>query len=174
MIERDGLLAVLKSNLQIAQNRMKVHADKKRTERQFKVGDMVYLKLVPYQLQSLVNHGYQKLQPRFYGPYAVLEKIGAVAYKLQLPEGSRIHPVFHVSCLKKQLGDNVIPQMALPLVTEDGLAQEIPAAILSRRMYKKGNAAGVQLLVQWNGKEAADATWEDFDEFKTQFPDFAV
>ncbi|KAB2608149.1 hypothetical protein D8674_011317 [Pyrus ussuriensis x Pyrus communis] len=153
MIERDGLLAVLKTNLQLAQNRMKVQADKKRIERHFNVGDMVYLKLVPYQLHSLVNHSYHKLQPRFYGPYAVIEKIGAVAYKLKLPEGSKIHPVFHVSCLKKQ---------------------DLPATILSRRMYKKGSVAGVQLLVQWQGKEAADATWEDFDEFQKRFPDFVV
>ena len=174
MIERDGLLSVLKHILQLAHNRMKVHADRKRTERQFDVGDMVYLKLVPYQLQSLVNHSYHKLQPRFYGPYAVLEKIGTMAYRLQLPEGSRIHHVFHVSCLKNQLGTNVVPQIELPLVTDDGLAQDIPAAILSRRMYKKGNTTGVQLLVQWSGKEAEDATWEDFDEFHTRFPEFAV
>ncbi|XP_048447666.1 uncharacterized protein LOC125480683 [Pyrus x bretschneideri] len=159
---------------ELAQNRMKVQADKKRTERHFNIGDMVYLKLVPYQLHSLVNHSYHKLQPRFYGPYAVLEKIGVVAYKLKLPEGSKVHPVFHVSYLKKQVGNNVTPQIELPLVSEDGLVQDIPATIMSRRMYKKGNVAGVQLLVQWKGKEVADATWEDFDEFQQRFLGFVV
>lgn len=109
MIERDGLLSMLRNNLQLAQNRMKMQEDKKRIERHFDVGDRVYLKLVPYQLHSLVNYSYHKLQPRFYGPYAVLEKIGVVAYILQLPEGPKVHPVFHISCLKKQIGNNVIP-----------------------------------------------------------------
>ena len=137
LIERDGLLSVLKTNLQLAQNRMKVQADKKRIERHFNVGDMVYLKLVPYQLHSLVNHSYHKLQPRFYGPYAVLEKIGVVAYRLQLTERSKVHHVFHVSCLKREIGDNVISQVELPLVSEDGLVQDIHAVIMSRMMYKK-------------------------------------
>lgn len=59
------------------------------TDRHFKVGDKVYLKLMPYKLQSLASHNYQKLQPRFYGPYMCLDKIGTMAYKLMLPEGSK-------------------------------------------------------------------------------------
>ncbi|XP_070676304.1 uncharacterized protein [Malus domestica] len=151
---------------------MKVQADKQRSERTFKVGDLVYLKLIPNQLQSLATHVYHKLHPKFYGPFEVLEKIGEVAYKLKLPETSKIHPVFHVRCLKKHIGPDVNPVPLLPLVTEDGLQVQEPLAVLQRRVYKKNNVAGVQLLIHWMDKDVEESTWEDYDEFTTRFPDF--
>lgn len=59
------------------------------TERTFVVGDFVYLKLVPYQFQSLASHTSHKLHPIYYGPYEVLEKIGPMAYKLKLHVGPK-------------------------------------------------------------------------------------
>ncbi|KAM1291076.1 hypothetical protein ACFX2H_018035 [Malus domestica] len=137
LMNRDKVLSILKNNLVVAQKRMKQYTDKKRTERYFEVGDLVYLKLIPYHLQALSPHSYHKLQPRYYGPYEILEKIGPVAYKLKLPPETRIHLVFHVCCLKGQLGPTNIPQTELPQVTDDGLIHNIPQAILARRMYKK-------------------------------------
>ncbi|XP_070672503.1 uncharacterized protein [Malus domestica] len=151
---------------------MKAQANKHRREKEFEVGDLVYLKLVPYQLQSLVAHAFHKLHPRFYGPYEVLERIGSVAYKLKLLTDSKIHPVFHVSCLKKHLGPGVSPLTTLPVVTEDGLQSREPMSILQRRVYRKGNGAGVQLLIHWKGSKEEDATWEDYDELAKKFPDF--
>lgn len=118
-IGRDKLLAMLKTNLK--KNRMKMQADKHRSEREFTVGDLMYLKLIPYQLQSLASHSYHKLHPKFYGQFAVLERIGKVAYKLKLPDTTKIHHVFHVSCLKKHLGPAANPLPVLPVVTDDGL-----------------------------------------------------
>lgn len=83
---------------------MKFHADKHRLERSFLVGDWVYLRLQPYRQKSISHKTFNKLSPRFYGPFQVLQKIGAVTYKLDLPPGSQIHPVFHVSYLKAKLG----------------------------------------------------------------------
>ncbi|KAM1006685.1 hypothetical protein FF1_003351 [Malus domestica] len=146
---------------------MKAQVNKHRTEIEFVVGDLVYLKLIPYQLQSLSSHSHHKLQPRFYGLYVVEARVGKVAYKLQLPADCKLHPVFHVSCLKKHLGDKVLTTTTLPLVTNDGLSQPILVAVLQRRMYKKGNGAGVQLL-----KCREDFTWEDFEDFTAKFPTF--
>jgi Chromo (CHRromatin Organisation MOdifier) domain len=76
---------------------MKKFADLKRIERQFAIGDWVYLKLQPYRQISISKSKNQKLGPRFYGPFEIEERIGTVAYRLHLPAGSAIHPVIHVS-----------------------------------------------------------------------------
>ena len=61
-----------------------------------------------------------KLSPKYYGPYKVLQKIGTMAYKLELPASSRMHPVFHVSCLKKVIGENIPVQTIFPELDEEG------------------------------------------------------
>lgn len=61
---------------------------------------MVYLKLQPYTQNSLATRESPKLSAKYYGPYKILDKVGSVAYCLQLPDGALIHLVFHVSQLK--------------------------------------------------------------------------
>ncbi|XP_059076365.1 uncharacterized protein LOC131875741 [Cryptomeria japonica] len=102
--EYQDILKSLKENLQCAQNQHKIYADKKRVERHFEIGKLVYLRLQPYRRPSLKLSGAEKLKPWFYGSYQVVRKVGAVAYELDLPVGSKIHNVFHVSCFKKALG----------------------------------------------------------------------
>jgi hypothetical protein len=85
LLLRDNMLAELKQNLPKAQVRMKEQAVKGRCEVEFQVGDMVYLKAQPYKLKSLARRLNEKLGPRFYGPLQIIAKMGAVAYKLQLP-----------------------------------------------------------------------------------------
>ena len=60
------------------------------------------------------------LSPKYYGPYKVLQQIGSMSYKLELPASSRVHPVFHVSCLKKVIGDKLPVQTILPELAEEG------------------------------------------------------
>lgn len=93
--ERDIILSQLKTNLADAQVRMKQQADKHWSQRSFDVRDMVFLRLVPYQHQSLPKHYFHKLQPKFYGPFKVLAKVGSVAYKIDVRSTSKLHPVFH-------------------------------------------------------------------------------
>jgi hypothetical protein len=64
----------------------------------------VFLRLQPYCQKSVAMRSNLKLSPRFFGPFQVVKKKGAVAYKLASPDDAKIHPVFHVSCLKKKLG----------------------------------------------------------------------
>ncbi|KAJ0078186.1 hypothetical protein Patl1_37085 [Pistacia atlantica] len=110
-----------------------------------------------------------KLSPRYCGPFQVLQRIGNVAYKLDLPEESRIHPVFHVSCLKK-LRSHVVPSSYLPLVAASGALIPEPDKILQRRPKKKGNQDDVEVLIQWKGTTVEDATWEDFEDIQKKFP----
>lgn len=104
-VEKCSLMTkLLKQHLFRAQQRMKTQADKKRSERQFLVGDFVYLKLQPYVQSSVMARSNNKLSFKFFGPYEIEAKIGAVAYKLKLPASSAIHPAFHVSQLKQAPG----------------------------------------------------------------------
>ena len=61
-----------------------------------------------------------KLSPKYYGPYKVLQKIGTMEYKLELPASSRVHLVFHVSCLKKVIGGKIPVQTIFPKPEEEG------------------------------------------------------
>jgi hypothetical protein len=75
--------------------------DQGRSKRKFVEGDQVFLILQPYRKNSLKDDHCQKLAPKFYGPCIVLKHVGQVAYQLAFPSHSKLHPVFHVSFLKK-------------------------------------------------------------------------
>ncbi|XP_070033018.1 uncharacterized protein [Nicotiana tomentosiformis] len=134
VMKRQQMLQLLKDNLCKSQERMKLYADKRRTNREFQIGN--------------------------------------VAYKLELPSESMVHPVFHVSLLKKKKGNKVVAQTTLPLTSEDGQFQIKPIAILERKMVKKNNVVIVKVLVQWSNLPPEDATWEDYQFLKATFPDF--
>ena len=61
-----------------------------------------------------------KLSQKYYGPHKVLQNIGTMAYKLELPASSRVHPVFHISCLKKVIGDKLLVQTIFSEFDEEG------------------------------------------------------
>ncbi|XP_077224218.1 uncharacterized protein LOC143857666 [Tasmannia lanceolata] len=109
---------------------MKLQTDKHCTDRQFNIGDFVYLRLQPYTQAFEAMRSATKLAPRYYGRFKALQRIGPVAYKLNLPAYAKIHPVFHVSCIKQKLGENVTPTQQLPLVGEDGEIEFEPVAVL--------------------------------------------
>ena len=85
-----------------AQDRYKKFADQKHRPVHFKEGDWVFLK-VPENSTSLQTGPVSKLSPQFCGLFKILNKVGQVAYKLELPAHSKVHPVFHVSHLRKRL-----------------------------------------------------------------------
>jgi hypothetical protein len=95
--DRHLMTDLVKQHLGRAKERMKKQANKNRSERKFKVGDMVFLKLQPYVQSSLAHRSNLKLSFKFFGPFKVLARVGYVAYKLELPSTAAIHPVFHVS-----------------------------------------------------------------------------
>nr|GFC72393.1 putative reverse transcriptase domain-containing protein [Tanacetum cinerariifolium] len=101
--------------MQAARDRQKSYADLKRKPMEFQVGDKVMLKVSPWK--GVVHFGKRgKLNPRYVGPFNVLERVGDVAYKLDLLEElSRVHNTFHVSNLKTCHADE---PLAIPL---DGL-----------------------------------------------------
>jgi hypothetical protein len=158
--ERELMNALIKQHLNWAVLRMKGKADKKRSEHQFDKGDLVFLKLQPYVPSSLVPMANQKLSFKYFGPFEILDRVGSVAYKLKLPIGCSIHPVFHVSLLKKAMGVNV------PVTTElssELVAWQVPEKVLQRRMMNHGLRPVLQGLIKWTDSPISLATWEDLE-----------
>nr|XP_027083642.1 uncharacterized protein LOC113705940 [Coffea arabica] len=170
--ERQQMDNMLKLNLKLAQERMKKYADEKRSERVFSEGDWVYLRLQPYRQSSLALRGNTKLSAKYFGPYKIEEKIGNVAFRLKLPTTSKVHPIFHVSLLKRKVGDKVTPTLQLPKTNEKGHWKVEPVVVLDRRIVKRRNAAAIQWLIHWWGADPAEATWEDVEKIEGQFPMF--
>lgn len=137
LLSRERHLELLKVQLARAQNRMKQKADRSRTEREFQVGELVLLKLQPYVQHSVVFRSCPKLAFRYFGPYKVLQRIGQVAYKLDLPPDSKIHPVFHVSQLKSFSPNHcpVLSELPTTLSLDQGVLK--PVRILDRRLVRK-------------------------------------
>ena len=152
LLERDRFIRELRDRLVAAQNRMKLIYDRSHMDREFQVGDWVYLRLQPYRQVTVSKRVSQKLAPKYYGPYLILGRIGKVAYRLQLPEGSRVHPVFHVSLLKLKVGGHdstsgLLPE--LPLIPKPE-----PERVVNHRT--KGQREKV--LVAWRGEPDEEAT----------------
>lgn len=159
--ERTAMTNLIQSNLTRAQNIMKLQKDKHRQERQFQVGDWVYVKLQPHIQQSVHRRVNHKLSYKYFGPYLILQRIGAVAYKLQLPATSKIHPVIHVSQLKQALPPDVEVQRddQLQLLTLDTAAS--PIQVLRTRYCQVGNSVIPFALTQWEYSPQSRATWEN-------------
>ena len=128
---RAAHLESLKTHLSQAQNKMKVMADRNKTDFQLQVGDHVLLKLQPYTQSSVANRPYPKLAYKFYRPYKILERIGKVAYKLQLPYHALIHVVFHISQLKLFVPDYTPVYDTLPMTTDLEASAAVPHDIWS-------------------------------------------
>ena len=128
---------------------------------------MVFLKLQPYIQSSVAPRANHKLLFKYYGPFRVIAKVSEVAYKLALPQGSTVHPVFHVSLLRQALSPGMSATSELPV---DSDALEIPSKILDKRWRKKSNKTVEQVLVEWQPGTAASATWEDRQHLQDWFP----
>ena len=169
---REECIEILKYHLARAQQRMKKQADKHRSDKQLEQGTWVYVKLQPYRQHSLALSRNQKLGQRFFGPFPMIARVGAVAYRLQLPAHAKIHPVFYVSVLKIHRGPTPTQLGAMPDIDELGLLPAEPVTILSRKLGKKGNKAVVYLLIQWANKPKEEATWELYSDIEAKFPNF--
>ena len=146
---RERVIHSLRHNLTKAQHRMKQLADQHRTEREFSVGDWVYVKLQPYRQHSLRSHHCQKLSPRYFGPFQVIARVGTVAYRLALPTHVRIHNTFHVFVLKRKVGSGDVQARIPAGASQQGQHLLEPIAKLDRDLVKRGKAAATHVPVEW-------------------------
>lgn len=166
--ERQLMTDLIRQHLLRAKTRMVKFANLHRSKCQFAVGDWVYLKLQPYVQSSVAARASHKLAFKFFGPYQVLAKVGSIAYRLALPAFSSVHPVFHVSQLKKAVGKH---QSVTPCPPDDTTVQwSVPAAILQQRSVPCGATTKLQGLIRWSNMPDSLATWEDLIPLQQAFP----
>ncbi|TYK28537.1 Transposon Ty3-I Gag-Pol polyprotein [Cucumis melo var. makuwa] len=128
---------------------------------------MVYLKIRPYRQVSMRKRQNEKLSAKYFGPYRVLKRIGSVAYKLELPPLATIHPVFHISQLKRAFGECQERQDVVPYLTENHERLAVPDEAYG---YTKNNKGEWEVLMSWKGLQQHEATWDKYDDFQQSFP----
>ncbi|GJR93339.1 putative reverse transcriptase domain-containing protein [Tanacetum coccineum] len=161
----------IRDRMQAARDRQKSYVDQRRRPLKFEVGDKVMLKVEPWKgVVRFGKHG--KLNPRYIGPFQIIERIGPVAYRLELPqELSRVHNVFHVCNLKKCLSDDtlVIPLEEIQLDDKLNFVEE-PVEIMDREVKQLKRSRIPIVKVRWNARRGPEYTWEREDQFKEKYP----
>ena len=166
---------MIRERLRIAQSRQKSYADNRRRDLEFEIGDFVFLKVSPWK--GVVRfRGKGKLAPRYIGPYQILDRIGAAAYRLSLPaELSRLHDVFHVSNLRKYLADPSHVLAAVELEIQDDLSYaEHPLRIVDRKEQVLRSKVIHWVKVIWSNHGAEEATWEGEEDMRSRYPHLFV
>ncbi|KAI3750829.1 hypothetical protein L2E82_21683 [Cichorium intybus] len=151
----------IRENLKVAQNRQKQYTDKRVKPIEFQVGDMVMLKVSPWK--GLIRFGKKgKLSTRFIGPFRISQRVGAVAYRLELPDELHgIHDVFHVSHLRKTLFDKSQQIPLAEIEVDDKLRYpEQPERVLDRKVRQLRNKKISMVKVLWRHHRGSDMTWE--------------
>nr|GEY70442.1 putative reverse transcriptase domain-containing protein [Tanacetum cinerariifolium] len=160
-----------KNRLLTARSHQKSYADVRRKPLEFNVGDKVMLKVSPWK--GVIHFGkHRKPSPRFIRPFKILERIGPVAYKLELPrELQGIHNTFHVSNLKKCLSDESLSIPLDEVQLDDKLHFiEEPAEIIDREVKRLKQSRIPIVKVRWNSHRGPEYTWEREDQMKSKYP----
>ena len=140
--------------LKQAQDRQKSYADKSREDVQFQVSQKVLLNTKNLTVQS---PGVRKLFPKWVGPFEVIERVGTLAYRLNLPPNMKCHPVFHVSNLRAYRYDGRSQPPPAPIMI-DGEPEYEVERILDHR--QRQGSTKRQYLCKWVGYGAEHNTWE--------------
>ncbi|GJW90915.1 putative reverse transcriptase domain-containing protein [Tanacetum coccineum] len=147
------------------------YANIRRKPLEFQVGDRVMLKVSPRK--GVIRFGKQgKLNPRYIGPFKILERISPVAYKLGFPEElSNVHSTFYVSNIKKCLFNESFVILMKELWLDDKLnIAEEPVEIMDREVKQLKQIRIPIVKVRWNSKRGPEFTWEREDKIRAKYP----
>lgn len=166
------LVEEVRGYLLAARSRQKSLADKHRTVREFQAGENVWLKIKVKQAKLRIGNC-KKLAPRWAGPFTIVKRVGAQAYRLDLPPRLKIHKVFHVSLLKKHTPnpEEILSTPTLLEMTDEEL-EIVPEYLLDRAWKKTRRSQFLQYLVKWTHLPVEDATWVLKSDLSKQYPEF--
>jgi hypothetical protein len=150
--------------LKEAHDRQKICVDAHRTDRSYKVGDQVFIRIKPNKSTIQFGKG-TKLSPRFIGPFKIQERIGPITYRLVLPPHlHKTHNVFHVSVLRHYVVDKSHKLNWKELHVSDARTLTVePLRILDHRVRQLRNPLVDQVKVQWDKYSPGSATWDDVE-----------
>ena len=164
-------IQLIQKRLQLAQSHYKIFADTSRRLLEFEVGEYVFLKVSPSK--GITRFGKRgKLNPRYVGLYEIVERIGPLAYRLELPQVmANVHDVFQVSMLWRCVTDGIFIPEPKPLqIREDLTYLEHPVQILDRKDQVLRNKMISLVMVLWRNHSVEEATWEQEDEIREKCP----
>ncbi|XP_015162831.1 uncharacterized protein [Solanum tuberosum] len=162
---------LIRERLLTAQSHQKSYSDVRRRDLEFCVDDWEFLKVSP--MKGVMRCGKKgNLSPRFIEPYRIVRMVGHVAYELDFPSGlESIHSVFHISMLRKCIGD---PSRAVPVedvqITKELSCEEILVSILDRRVRRLKTKDVASVKVLWRKKNREEVTWETKDGMRSSYP----
>lgn len=168
--QQGKLLVALQKNLEKVQQRMRNSANKHRMHVEFEVGERVLLKLRLYRQLYVAKPLSTKLSRRYYGPFNVVERIGPVGYCLKLPEGSRVHNVFHVNLLRNFVDDTDLIGKMLPAMFAGGRPVARLEKMVDRRTVWRDGKAVDEGLLHWADDNGEYPSWESMEIIAWRFP----
>ncbi|GKA84153.1 putative reverse transcriptase domain-containing protein [Tanacetum coccineum] len=173
--ETTDKVVVIKEKLQAARDHQKSYADSGRKMTEYEVGENVLLKVSSWK--GVMRFGKKgKLALRYVGPFKILERIDPVAYRLRLPEELiGVHDTFHVSNLKKCLG-NANLHVPLNEIKIDKTLRfvEEPIEIMDREVKSLKHSRIPLVKVRWNSECGTEFTWEREDCMKSKYPQLFI
>jgi hypothetical protein len=143
-----------------AQSRQKSYKDVRRRDLEFAVGVEVLLKVSP--TKGIVHFGIKgKVSPRYIGPYLIVARVGSLAYRLQLPKSmAGVHPVFHVSMLRKYIRDPELKIEADPIIILQDLTIDAqPVRVLEFLEHGMRNHTIKYIKILWSNQTEQESTW---------------
>ncbi|XP_073049422.1 uncharacterized protein [Primulina eburnea] len=169
--EMKDKVEMIRKRMKAAQDRQASYANKRRRPLEFQVGDYVFLKVSPFRGTMRFGHK-GKLAPRFIGLYMIVERIGILAYHLDLPQSlSLIHNVFHVSMLRKYEPDPSHILNVEDVELDNSLSYvEHPVQIVDRKERQLRSKTIPLVLVQWSRHGREESTWELEAKMRQEWP----
>ncbi|GKE24101.1 putative reverse transcriptase domain-containing protein [Tanacetum coccineum] len=170
-LSHDQKIIQVNKRIQAARHRQKSYADRRRKPLEFDVGDKVMLKVSSWK--GVIRFGKQgKLNPRYIRPFKILDKVGTLAYRLEIPDQlSRVHSTFHVSNLKKCFVDEpqAIPLDEIQIDDKLNFIEEL-VEIMDREVKWLKQSRIPILKVRWNSRRGPEFNWEREDQIKKKHP----